>query len=241
MIMKRFFVLACGLAALTAVQAQNEKNEKRETIEGNGNLVTREVSVQSFNALDASGVYELRLAQGDREGVKIEADENLHDLFQVRNNGSTLVIDMKKMEGKNLKSKNKMRVYVTFKSLKHLDLQTVGNVTAEEALSFQDVSIKSRSVGNINLNISANKLDLENKSVGNITLSGKAQDAVMKNNGVGSLNAGKFVVQNLDIENSGVGSAEVNAEKGITVRDSFLGKVKNRGAAPVRKMNKVVI
>lgn len=236
--MKRFVVLACGLAALMSAQAQNEK---KETIEGNGNLITREVSVGSFHALDASGVYELQLAQGDHEGVTIEADENLHDLFQVRNNGSTLVIDMKKMDGKNLKSKNKMRVSVTFKSLKQLDLQTVGNVTARESLSFQDVSIKSKSVGNIKLDITANKLDLENKSVGNITLSGKAQDAVMKNKGVGSLNAGKFVVQHLDIENSGIGSAEVNAEKGIKVRDSFLGKVKNRGAAPVRNMNRVVI
>lgn len=236
--MKKLFVLLMGMSAVATLHAQNGK---KETIEGNGNLVTREVSIQSFNSLDASGVYELKLTQGDRETVKIEADENLQDLFQVRNNGSKLVIDMKKMEGRNLKSKNKMRVYVTFRNLKELDLKTVGNVSAENALSFQDVSIKNKSVGNIDLNLSANKLELENKSVGNVTLSGKAQDAVMKNNGVGSLNAGRFVVQTLDIDNSGVGSAEVNAEKGLKVRDSFLGKVKNRGAATARKMNKVVI
>ena len=144
-----------GVSTFAALHAQNGK---KETIEGNGNLVTREVSIQSFNVLDASGVYELKLTQGDRETVKIEADENLQDLFQVRNDGRKLVIDMKKMEGRNLKSKNKMRVHVTFKNLKELDLQTVGNVSAENALSFQDVSIRNKSVGNIELNLSANKL-----------------------------------------------------------------------------------
>jgi hypothetical protein len=58
---------------------------------------------------------------------------------------------------------------------------------------------------------------------------------------VGSVKAGDFIVQTLDINNIGVGSAEVNAAKELKVKDSFLGKVTNKGAAPIRKMNKVVI
>jgi hypothetical protein len=45
----------------------------------------------------------------------------------------------------------------------------------------------------------------------------------------------------MDIDNNGVGSATVNAEKELKVKDSFLGKVRNKGNATVRKMNKVVI
>ena len=45
----------------------------------------------------------------------------------------------------------------------------------------------------------------------------------------------------MNIENTGVGSAEVNAEKELKVKDSMLGRVKNKGAAPVRKSNKVEI
>jgi hypothetical protein len=77
--------------------------------------------------------------------------------------------------------------------------------------------------------------------VGNVKLSGKAEDAVFKNSGVGSLEAGSFVVQTMNIENTGIGSAEVNAEKNLKVKDSFMGKVKNKGNAPVRKMNKVKV
>jgi hypothetical protein len=49
------------------------------------------------------------------------------------------------------------------------------------------------------------------------------------------------VVQKMDIDNSGIGSAEVNAEKELKIKDSFLGKVTNKGNATIRRMNKVVI
>jgi hypothetical protein len=134
-----------------------------------------------------------------------------------------------------------MRVVVTFKNLKDVEFGMVGNVKSDDQLSFTDLNLSSKGVGNVDLKLTANKINIENKGVGNINLSGKAQNAVMVNSGVGSLKAGDFVVQTLDIDNSGVGSAEVNAAKELKVKDSFLGKVTNKGAAPARKMNKVVI
>ncbi len=94
--MKRI-LLAAALSTLATVSFAQDKKE-RTTLEGNGKLVTREVSVSSFEALKASGVYELKLSQGNKESVKIEADENLQELFEVKNEGAKLVIDMKKLE-----------------------------------------------------------------------------------------------------------------------------------------------
>lgn len=235
---KTMFIAIAAFFVSTGAMAQKEKTE---TIEGNGKLVTKEIPVSSFDVLKASGVYELRLSQGSTESVKIEADENLHQYFNVRNDGSKLVIEMKEMKKKNLKLKNKMKVYVTFKKLKEMDLSTVGSVNADEQLSFADLSIKNNSVGKVDLNLSANSINLDNNSVGKVKLSGKAQTAVVVNNGVGNLEAGGFVVQTMNIDNSGVGGAEVNAEKEIKVKDSMLGRVKNKGAAPMKKNNKVVI
>ncbi len=234
---KILLVTTVCLIAFITVQAQRNK----ETLEGNGKLITRDVAVSSFDALKASGVYELQLIQGDKEAVKIEADENLQDLFTVRNEGTKLVIDMKKMENKNLNSKNKMRVYVTFRKLRSMDLSMVGNISAQGQLSFDDLDIKNKSVGHLDLKLTATKLNLENTSVGNVTLNGKAQNVILKNSGVGSIQAGNFIVQTMNIENTGVGSAEVNAAKELKVKDSFLGKVKNRGTAPVHKNNREVI
>src|SRR3712207_5902634 len=136
-------LLAVAVAAIVSTTGWAQK-ENRETLEGNGKLVTREVPVGSFNELKASGVSELKLSQGDKEGVKIEADENLQDLFEVKTEGNRLVIDMKKLKNKNLKSKNKMRVHITFKSLKEMNLQMVGNVASEERLSFDNLELNNQ-------------------------------------------------------------------------------------------------
>jgi hypothetical protein len=98
--MKNFLLAFAFVIVATTAFSQKEK---KETIEGNGNLITRDVAVKSFTELKASGVYELKLIQGNTESVKIEADENLQDLFTVTNDGNKLIIDMKKMENKNLK------------------------------------------------------------------------------------------------------------------------------------------
>lgn len=235
----RKMIIAVAVSA-TLIQTSGAQN-KSETIEGNGKIVTRDIPVQSFSKLKASGVYELKLSQGNKESVKIEADENLQELFQVKNEGNKLVIDTKKMKNTNLKSKSKMRVYITFKNLTDLELSTVGNVKSEGSLAFEDLELDTKSVGNIDLQLTANKLNVTNAGVGDVTLSGKAQNTVMKNSGVGSVHAGEFVVQTMNIDNSGVGSAEVNAAKELKVKDSFLGKVKNKGNATMKKTKKVVI
>ena len=84
-----------------AVTAQDHK-----TIEPSGNIVTKDVSVKPFDAIRAKGLYELILSQGNTESVKIEADDNIQNLFSVSNEGSTLVIDMPELRDKNINFKN---------------------------------------------------------------------------------------------------------------------------------------
>ncbi|GAA4340369.1 head GIN domain-containing protein [Flaviaesturariibacter amylovorans] len=224
------------VATALSVLSLGAAAQDNETITGNGKTVTADVPVKSFDALKASGVYELKLAQGSAESVKIEADENLQALFEVRNEGSQLVIDMKKRKGGlNLKKGSRMTVYVTFRQLKRLELNMVGNVRTEGQLTFNDINLKNNSVGNVDLKLSADRIDVDNDGVGNVVLSGKATNAVFHHDGVGALRAGDLQAQSVSIDNDGVGGAEVNAEKELKVKDSFLGKVKNRGAARMHK------
>jgi len=138
-------------------------------------------------------------------------------------------------------SKEKMTVYITFKNLKTMELKMVGNVSSEGNLSFSNLSLDNSSVGSVDLALNASKLDIKNKSVGSLKLKGKADNAVIKSNSVGSIRASEFVVQTMDIDNDGVGSAEVNAAKELKVQESFLGKVRNAGSATAKRINKVVI
>jgi hypothetical protein len=234
--MKRIMLTAMvALVCSTFVVAQDDDNDKKKII-GSGKVITKDVPVQGFDEISASGVFSLVLSQGGKEGVKIEADDNLQELFEVKNEGSKLVISMKKNQ--NFDSDNKIKVYVSFNKLKALDLKMVGGTSNDAQLNFDNLTINNKSVGSVKLNMSVKKLHIDNKSVGDIDLTGKADDVRIFNKGVGSIDASDFVVQNLDIENTGVGSAQVNVEKECKVRDSFLGKVKNKGAAGMKKTNK---
>ena len=85
--MRKIFLLALAAILITnaSVLAQDDKEHKakhrdekyksdKPKIEGSGNVITRDVAVQSFDELNISGVFSVLLTQGGKEGVKIEAD-----------------------------------------------------------------------------------------------------------------------------------------------------------------------
>lgn len=237
--MKKLISLTIAVVLLAVSFTSVAQKDKKKQVRGSGNVITKDFPVQSFDALDANGVFNVVLSQDGKESVKIEADDNLMELFEVKTEGSTLKVTMK--EDVNLEKSSKMKVYISFKTLKKMDLQMVGNLTSSGSLNFNDLSLNNSSVGSVELDFAAQKLDLDNRSVGSLKLKGKADNAVIKNSGVGSLKAGDFVVQTMDIDNHGIGSAEVNAAKELKINDSFLGKVKNVGSAPVKKSQRKTI
>ena len=237
--MRKVIAITCSMFLLATTGFSQKDKDKEIKIEGSGNVVTKDVAVQPFDQLEASGIFNVVLTQGNKESLKIEAEDNLQPLFEVKNEGGKLMVDMKK--DSHFNSKKKMTVYITFKNLKSMDLKMVGNVTSTGNLNFGDLSLANKSVGSVDLALSAQKLDINNKSVGNLKLSGKAENAVIRSNSVGAIKASDLLVQTMDIDNDGVGSAEVNAVKELKVKDSFLGKVKNTGSATAKRINKVVI
>lgn len=227
-------------AAITVVSAQ------KETIVPSGNIVTKEVTVQPFTGIKADGLYELILAVGNKEDVKIEADDNLQKLFSVKNDGNTLVISMPDLKDDNINIKNgkdkkelHLKVYVTYTKLNSLDIAVIGSVHATSSIKADAFTIESKNIGNVDLGLSTNKLTVHNKGVGNITLNGNATNADITNEGVGQFDGNDLVVQTMNIENNGVGHASVNVVKDLTVKDSFLGKVENKGAAKRHVMDGV--
>ena len=237
--MRKVIAIACSMFLLVTTGFSQKDKDKETKIEGSGNVVTKDVAIQPFDQLEASGVFNVVLTQGNKESLKIEAEDNLQPLFEIKNEGSKLMVDMKK--DSHFNSKKKMTVYITFKNLKSMDLKMVGNVSSEGNLNFRDLSLANKSVGSVDLALNAQKLDIKNKSVGNLRLSGKAENAIIRSNSVGAIKASDLLVQTMDIDNDGVGSAEVNAVKELKVKDSFLGKVKNAGSATAKRINKVVI
>jgi hypothetical protein len=145
--MKKITVLSLIAFCITLTAAAQEK----EKIEPSGNIITKTVDVTSFDALKADGIYEMILTQGDKESVRIEADDNMQYLFSVKNEGNKLVISMPKLEDQEInisddhKHKSlRWKVYVNFKSLKSLDLSVIGNVRGETSMKSDAFEVKKQ-------------------------------------------------------------------------------------------------
>src|SRR5262245_8658170 len=214
-------ILLFAILAIVCNSSFAQKDSDKKRVEGSGNVITKTFPITSFDQLEVGGVFNVELSQSSSGAVKVEADDNLMELFEVKNEGEKLMVTTKK--DVNINTKSKVKVYISFKKINSLEIHTVGNVSSAGELSFDKLKLENNSVGNVSLKFSAQSVKINNNSVGSVKLEGKADDAVIKSNSVGTIKAGDFVVQTMDIDNNGVGSAEVNAAKELKVRDSFLG------------------
>jgi len=209
---------------------------KGQKLKGNGNVVEQATEVEVFNQLSLNGVFNTTLLQGDKPQVVIETDENLLETIQIIEEDGKLTIKGKK--GVSIKSATKMHVYVTLQSLNNLEIKGVGNVGSENLLTFSEaLNVDVKNVGNTSLQLNCTNLKALFASTGNISLDGEAQQATIKNKGVGNVNAFNFIVQDLEINNSGIGNVKIYAANTLSIQSSGVGNLKYKGDAEIKDFN----
>jgi hypothetical protein len=213
--MKKMLLGMAALLAFAIARAQGN----------DGNVVTREVTVGNFTALDLNGVLNVHITQGDNVSVRVEADEKVQDKIQIETEGGTLYVKTKKGSWSNVK---KMNVYITCTQLEEIRNNLVGNLTGTNTLKQPSLRYKSGAVGNTNLQLDVDALRLDIAAVGNTELSGKANDCELKNSSVGNVRAGGLLVENMDLSSSAIGNLEYNANHTVAVKSSGIGKVTNK-------------
>lgn len=88
-------LIACLLITLTGFAFTNEK------VEGNGNIITKEISISDYNEISTVGVMEFVYEQSDAAPyLKIMIDENLFPLLKAQVDGKELIIGPEKDQGK---------------------------------------------------------------------------------------------------------------------------------------------
>ena len=176
----------------------------RESIKGNGNVVTQDRNIQSFNKIIIKGTFNVVLSQAEQEKISVQADENLLDIIQTKVENNSLIVDVKKDFA--IKKYTKHTIYITLNSIDKLIFSGAGNLECASKLSLDDVKIV-------------------NSGVGNMHLKGQAQDVSISNSGVGNINASEFATENIKVTNSGVGFIHVNASNRFDFSVSGVGNI----------------
>ena len=203
-------------------------------VNGNGNIVTQDKTVKSFNSIDVSGAVNVHIRQDSSASVRVEADENLMEYLEVEVDGQTLVIKTKK--GFNLRPSKDIVVYATAGSFKDIDASGACQIISDNLISGdQELKIDASGATTINLQVTIPKLTTNVSGSGDIVLRGVAKDFSGSISGAGSIQGFDLITENTKLDLSGSADAQVTVNGKLDVEVSGSGDVQYKGNASVNQ------
>jgi hypothetical protein len=170
--MKKYTVLLLLLLVSTLALAQ--KNEK---IKGSKTVTIEQKEIGDFNALEVSDNIEVYLDRGEKCELKIEADDNLHDIVKIDLTANTLRINTTK-EALNYK---KLIVRVTYtKELKMVTAHNDAVINAIQEIQLDDIAFESYDNSELNLNVNSGNFALKSSDKSKTELNLKSQKAAIE-------------------------------------------------------------
>lgn len=198
-------------------------------VEGNGNIISREISVSSFIRLHISGKGQVELYQSDEEKVIVETDENLQEFVWATNSGRTLYVSAEAKLKKPVFTVCNIKIYMRQAEVIFIRNENANLICGNRIAATGPVEIKIQSTGNVELDMNAPAIKILCQSVGNVVLKGKCDSLAIKNQAIGDFHAGDLIADRVSIQNSAVGNVLLHAEKEITIRHSGVGYIHYAG------------
>jgi len=199
-------------------------------ISGNGKVVEEIRDIDGFTGVKVSSGIDVYLSQGSSFEVKVEADENLHEVILTELEGNMLLVKTERMNIRNAKSK---KVHVTLPELTALKISSAGDLVGQTRFSCEDLRISVSSAGDLSIEVEAGRIDLDISSSGDVSLSGSAEEFNVSLSSAGDLNAFDLLAAKVDVDVSSAGDARVHATEEISMSASSAGNIYYRGDAKV--------
>jgi hypothetical protein len=218
--LKSLTAVAIILATTSCIHGQFWK-----TVEGHGNVVTKERKTDSFTGVKVSSGIDVYLKQGDNEKVSVEADENLHEYILTEVHGGVLNV----YSEYNIRDAERKRVYVTMKDINSVRTTSAGDVIGESPVNSEKLELSASSAGDIKLEVHAKTINLDISSSGDMTLTGETDLLRADLSSAGDLNAYDLKSREADVSVSSAGDADITVSERITARASSAGDINYKG------------
>jgi hypothetical protein len=202
-------------------------------VRGSGNVVSEVRQVKGFDAVTLAGSGDVYVTQGDQEGIKIEAEDNVMPYLKTELHGSTLTIYLDTKNGEIVQPTRPMRFYVSIKQVNALTVSGSGSMTSE-AITSKSLDLTITGSGETNIkNIKADHLSTSISGSGTCSLNGEAASESLTITGSGSCSTNDLASQDVRINVSGSGKAQVMAANTLDVVITGSGEVVYSGSPKV--------
>ncbi|MEY4038918.1 MAG: hypothetical protein RIR67_1230 [Bacteroidota bacterium] len=151
--------------------------QKAEKIKGSKVVTTSQKEIKSFNALEIGDNLEINLEKGDKNEIKIEADDNLHDIINLEVQDDILMISTSK-EAQGFK---KLSVKITYTN--DLNLVTTKDesvVNAIQEIILDNITFKTFDKSKLFLNVNSKNFILQSNDKSKIELNLKGENSFIE-------------------------------------------------------------
>lgn len=222
---------------------------KRITGKGAVERTTRDL--KDFKSIDLSTSADVFVKQGTAFKVEVEAQKNIAELFETVVENGVLILKLK--SGTWNLSYDKLNVYVEMPSIEALNISSSGNITAETAISSDNITLRVSGSGNILADkgvtaktvkigvtgsgdiqasgISTGDLATEITGSGGLELSGTADKADYSVTGSGNIAAKNVKSKTVNANITGSGDISCHADEAIDAHSGGSGDIKYSGNA----------
>lgn len=166
-LMKKYTAILLLILSSTITFAQ-----KKEKIKGSKIVTTKYQEINNFKTVEVGGNIEVYLEKGDKPGIKIEADDNLHDI--ITNTVTDNILSLNTI--KEAYRHKKLIVHVIYNnSLALILAKDKSIVNAIQELQLDTISLKSYNDSKLYLNVNSKNFILESNDKSNTELNLKSE------------------------------------------------------------------
>jgi hypothetical protein len=177
-------------------------------VRGSGRVVEEERAVSGFSGVHLAAMGNLYIEPGNEEALRIEAEDNLLQYFEVDVSGDTL--EIKTQEMISLYPTRPVNFYLTVKELDTIVLSGSGDIKAPN-LEAEQISIIISGSGDVETGrLQADEVEMKISGSGSLEVTGskvKKQHVII--NGSGDVNLSDVEADLIEVQITGSGSLDV--------------------------------
>ncbi len=191
----------------------------------------------SFHAIKVSGGIDVYLSQYQRESLAVSAsnDKYLDDIKTEVDNG-VLKIYYEGPSGWNMGNK-KLKVYVSFKKLDHIQASGACDVTAAGNISVPVLRLELSGASNFKGALFTTDLTLKLSGASDVKITGTTTNIGIETSGASDVKAYELVAENCTAKASGASDINITVNKEMTIIASGASDVFYKGTCVVRSVS----
>ena len=201
-------------------------------IRGNGNLVTSEKSVSTFEKISNAGTAEVRYHASEGYRIVVTVDENLEEYVEISTNNNVLYIGTKKNTNCSF---TKFLVDVYCPVLTGISIAGSGDFEGVDKIVTSTFTLSIAGSGNIEGTIECDNFSAKIAGSGSVTIAGTSKDADMSISGHGNFNCIDFYIKNASVNIAGSGNVNISVDDNLKVNIAGSGDINYRGEPNIEK------